>query len=263
MQRLRLTRADWSLTLGGGVVGDLAGLRGGDVPARHRRLCRCPPPCSAQVDSSVGGKVAVDLPWGKNLVGAFHQPKLVLIDRMRSRPLPPRVFRDGMGEVIKYGFLFDPTLLDLLQDPDRIEEVLFRSCDWKRRVVETDERDRGERMLLNFGHTVGHAIEASQNFSGFTHGEAVGLGMLAITRLSQARGLTEPGTAEAIAARLAQIGLPVRAGALDWEKVRAALQNDKKNLGDHLTVVLVRRSGEGYLYSTNREFFEGVEQCLA
>lgn len=262
MSDFHLTRADLVLTLGGGVIGDLGGFAAATF-LRGLPFVQVPTSLLAQVDSSVGGKVAVDMPWGKNLVGAFHQPKLVLIDPDVLQTLPPRVFRDGMGEVIKYGFLFDPALLDILQDPDRIEEVLFRSCDWKRRVVETDERDRGERMLLNFGHTVGHAIEASQNFSGFTHGEAVGLGMLAITRLAQARGLTEPGTAKAIAARLAQIGLPVRAGALDWEKVRAALQNDKKNLGDHLTVVLVRRVGEGYLYTTNREFFEGVEQCLA
>lgn len=159
----------------------------------------------AQIDSSVGGKTGVDLPQGKNLVGAFHQPALVLIDPNTLDTLPSRYFSDGMGEAIKYGCIRSRALFDLIQNTDihkNIEEMIFQCADIKRGIVERDEFDTGERMLLNFGHTFGHALEKLYHFEKLSHGEAVGIGMAMMAEYGEAAGDTKPGTAKEITSAL-------------------------------------------------------------
>ena len=199
-----LTRSDLIITLGGGVIGDL----GGFVASSYLRgidFIQVPTSLLAQVDSSVGGKVAVDLERGKNLVGSFYHPKAVLIDPEVLNTLDNRFFIDGMAEVIKYGCIKDKMFFEFLYEMennsdviDNMERVIHKCCDIKRIVVESDEKDKGERMLLNFGHTLGHAIEQYYNYTKYTHGEAVAIGMYEITKISEAKGLTVKGTAERI-----------------------------------------------------------------
>ncbi len=206
-----LTRTDFIIALGGGVTGDMAGFAAACY-LRGIPFVQIPTTLLAQVDSSVGGKTAVDLPQGKNLVGAFHQPSLVLIDPDTLSTLPPQWFADGMGEVIKYGCIRSEELFNLLEEGDvsqNMEDILFRCVDIKRRVVEHDEFDTGERMLLNFGHTLGHALEKLHGFSGLSHGAAVGIGMVMITKAGERAGLTAPGTADRITQVLELYHLPV------------------------------------------------------
>lgn len=185
-----LTRSDLIITLGGGVIGDL----GGFVASTYLRgvsFVQIPTSLLAQVDSSVGGKVAVDLEKGKNLVGSFYHPRLVLIDPLVLKTLEKRFLIDGMAEVIKYGCIKDNTLFEYLNNTDVIEvinnigTIIHRCCDIKREVVEKDEKDTGERMLLNFGHTIGHAIEQYYNYSKYTHGESVAIGMYNISLIDR------------------------------------------------------------------------------
>lgn len=258
-----LTRKDLAVTLGGGVVGDLGGFAASTY-LRGIPFVQIPTSLLAQVDSSVGGKVAVDLEQGKNLVGSFYQPRGVLIDPLVLNSLPDHFYRDGMAEVIKYGCIFDRAFFELLngltnreQVMERMEEIVARCCDLKRQVVERDERDQGERMLLNFGHTLGHAVEKYQNFAGNSHGEAVAMGMYAITQKSERLGLTDPGAAQAIREILERYGLPLSAG-LPAAQAMDAIRRDKKNLGGRMQAVLLRRIGEGYLYETAPSFFEDV-----
>ena len=189
----KLTRSDLIIALGGGVIGDLAGFVASTY-LRGVKFIQMPTSLLAQVDSSVGGKVAVDLPEGKNLVGAFKHPLFVLIDPLTLKTLDPHFITDGMGEVIKYGCIKDRALFDqlkgykdfkdLYQD---IDEIIYKCVDIKRDVVEKDLFDFGDRLCLNFGHTIGHAIEQYYNFSKYSHGEAVAIGMVAITKISEAR----------------------------------------------------------------------------
>ena len=261
-----LTRRDLVITLGGGVIGDLGGFAAASFQ-RGLPFVQIPTSLLAQVDSSVGGKVAVDLPGGKNLVGAFHQPKAVLIDPQVLDTLSDRFFSDGMAEIIKTACIRDRALFDLLCTcaadqsgarpgiMERVGDIVARCCAIKGGVVEADERDEGERMLLNFGHTIGHAIEGAEHYRGHSHGEAVGIGMVAITRLSQARGQTPDGTADAIGQLLKAFSLPTA-----WEGDRQALRpffgRDKKNLGRALTVVVLESIGKGVLYATDERYFE-------
>ena len=199
-----LTRSDLIVALGGGVIGDLAGF----IAATYLRgipFVQIPTSLLAQVDSSVGGKVAVDLPSGKNLVGAFHHPKLVLIDPLVLKTLEPRFIHDGMGEVIKYGCIKDAALFDQLaayQDFNDlykdIDEIIYRCIDIKRIVVENDEKDFGDRLILNFGHTLAHTIEQYYHYESYSHGEAVAIGMYQLTKIAQEHGLTPADTAEKI-----------------------------------------------------------------
>ena len=259
-----LTRRDLVLTLGGGVIGDLGGFAAASF-LRGVPFVQLPTTLLAQVDSSVGGKVAVDLPQGKNLVGAFYQPRAVLADPRALESLTDRFFADGLAEVVKTACIRDEALFDLLWEcaqqgnprlgvMERIEAIVARCCEIKGAVVEADEQDNGQRMLLNFGHTIGHAIEGAEHYTGHSHGEAVGIGMVAISRLAQARGQTPGGTAGRIARLLRAFGLPTR-----WEGDKQLLipflQRDKKNLGRGLTVVLLERIGRGVLYSTDASYF--------
>ncbi|MFV0361751.1 MAG: 3-dehydroquinate synthase [Suipraeoptans sp.] len=256
----KLTRTDIILALGGGVIGDLAGFAAASF-LRGIDFIQVPTSLLAQVDSSVGGKVAVDLPQGKNLVGAFYQPKLVLIDPSVLSTLPTKYINDGMGEVIKYGCIKDEALFDILEShndfsdlEDIITDIIFTCVDIKRRVVENDQFDRGERMLLNFGHTLAHAIEQFYDYKRESHGEAVAIGMYAITNFSEEKGLTSIGTAERIKSILIKYSLPYRCD-ISTDKLIEAISLDKKNLLDSLNVILLKDIGESYIYKTGTSFF--------
>ncbi len=255
-----LTRSDLIIALGGGVIGDLAGFAASSY-LRGVRLVQIPTSLLAQVDSSVGGKVAVDLPQGKNLVGAFFQPKMVLIDPDVLDTLPLHFIHDGMGEVIKYGCIKDRELFERLAACSSFErlkpkltEVIARCVDIKRIVVEADQFDTGERMLLNFGHTLAHTIEQHYNYERESHGEAVAIGMYQITKMSERKGLTAPGCAARIGAVLKQYGLPASCG-LPVSTLTDAIALDKKNLNGRLNVVLLKEIGISYVYPTDLTFF--------
>lgn len=240
-----LTRTDFIAAFGGGVTGDMAGFAAASY-LRGVPFVQIPTSLLAQVDSSVGGKTGVDLPQGKNLVGAFWQPRLVLIDPDTLCTLPPRYFADGMAEVIKYGCIRSRTLFDNLKDgraKDRMEEIIYQCVDIKRQVVEKDELDKGERMILNFGHTLGHALEKIYDFQGLSHGEAVGIGMVKLTKASEAAGFTLKGTADQIASVLEAYGLPVSDPASHQALAQGAV-NDKKSLEGRLNLILLKEIGQ-------------------
>ena len=259
-----ITRRDAVVALGGGVIGDLAGLA---AATWLRGVCfvQIPTTLLAQVDSSVGGKVAVDLPQGKNLVGAFWQPSLVLVDPDTLTTLTDEYWRDGLGEVVKYGCINDAELFTLLEKAAaggrdgvmaEIDEILLRCIGAKAVVVEQDEHDTGLRMTLNFGHTLAHAVETIQHYEGLRHGEAVAAGMAAITRLSESRGMTESGTAARLIALEKALGLPSELPELPEESLLTAMGMDKKTMGKQLTVVLLERVGKCFLHRTTAaEFF--------
>jgi len=207
----------------------------------------------ATVDSSVGGKVAVDLPSGKNLVGAFYQPKAVYIDPDLLQTLPLRYLHDGLAEVIKYGCIRDRALFEMLEalqsEEDllaQVDEIIEICCDIKARIVEHDEFDTGERMLLNFGHTLGHAVEKTFHFDKYSHGEGVGIGMALLTRQSEKLGLTERGTFDRISALLQRFQLPVDV-EMRQEDFLQAIALDKKKRGSRLTLIVLKRIGESFL----------------
>ncbi|HEY0822755.1 MAG TPA: 3-dehydroquinate synthase, partial [Ramlibacter sp.] len=233
--------------LGGGVVGDLAGfaaacwMRGIDV-------VQLPTTLLAMVDSSVGGKTAVDLPQGKNLVGAFHPPRAVFADTATLRTLPERELRAGLAEVVKYGAIGDAAFLAWLErhadallarEDAALCEAIERSCAHKAAIVERDLFEHGERALLNFGHTFAHAIEAEQGYGGLNHGEAVAVGMVLAARMSAAQGLAPEADAARLAALLARLGLPIRPPeALDADALLARMRLDKKAQATGLRFIL-------------------------
>lgn len=250
------TRSDFVVALGGGVTGDMAGFAAATF-LRGIRFIQVPTSLLSQVDSSVGGKTGVDLPQGKNLVGAFHQPALVLIDPDTLSTLPPHFFADGMGEAIKYGCIRNRSLFDLIADSDvrsRPENMIFQCIDIKRQVVEHDEFDNGERMLLNFGHTFGHALETLHGFQGLSHGEAVGIGMVMMARLGEKAGVTAPGTAEQITRVLEKYHLPV-ADSCPMEKIFAVTALDKKSAGSSIRVILLNEIGDSFTKTFSRPEF--------
>lgn len=243
-----LTRTDAVAALGGGVVGDLAGFAAATL-LRGVRFVQIPTTLLAQVDSSVGGKVAVDLKAGKNLAGTFWQPRLVLMDPDCLATLTDAVFADGMAEVIKYGCIGDRALFESLEAAPsraavtgRIEEVLYACCDSKRTVVEQDERDTGLRMILNFGHTFGHAYELAGGYETYTHGQAVAAGMCLAAELGVRLGVTPAGLPGRIAALVRAFGLPdaISCTAADYA---AAIGLDKKSAGDDITLILLSELG--------------------
>lgn len=250
----RFTRSDFIVALGGGVTGDMAGFAAATF-LRGIRFIQIPTTLLAQVDSSVGGKTGVDLPQGKNLVGAFHQPSLVLIDPNTLDTLPPRYFSDGMAEAIKYGCIKSKPLFDLIRDSDIhdvIEEIIFQCVDIKRKVVEQDEFDTGERMLLNFGHTFGHALEKLYHFEKLSHGEGVGIGMVMISQLSEQAGLTESGTADQIMGILRRFNLPT-GDDMPMKRILEATAVDKKSSGSSIHVILLKEIGSSFIRKLNRE----------
>ena len=244
-----LSRNDIAVALGGGVTGDMAGFASA-IYLRGIDFVQIPTTLLSQVDSSVGGKTGCDLSFGKNLVGAFHNPRLVLIDTDTIKTLPARYKNDGIGEVIKYAFIKSEKLYNTLIDctcfDDILSEVIYTCVDIKRQVVENDFTEKGERMLLNFGHTLGHAIEKAQNFTGLAHGEAVGVGMLYITRAAEKSGDTQKGTADKIEMLLNKFSLPTEYSG-DMEELLNIMLYDKKRRGDSLNLVIVKRVGESFV----------------
>ncbi|MCI8442622.1 MAG: 3-dehydroquinate synthase [Provencibacterium sp.] len=242
-----ITRKDIVIALGGGVCGDLAGFAAATW-LRGVRYIQLPTTFLAAIDSSVGGKTAVDIPAGKNLVGAFWQPSLVLCDPETLDTLPESDFADGAAEAIKYAAIFDRELLELLEDGQartRLDQIIARCIDWKRTVVEEDERDTGRRQLLNFGHTLGHAIEQLSHFT-VSHGRGVAAGMVEITRRTEALGLTEPGCAERLRRALAAYRLPTRYDG-EPSALLPAILGDKKRQGKKITFITLQALGRAVL----------------
>lgn len=238
-----LTRKDLVIALGGGVTGDITGFAAATC-MRGLPLCQIPTTLLAQVDSSVGGKTGVDLPEGKNLVGAFYQPRLVLIDPQVLSTLPRSIFADGMAEVVKYGYIANPDILDMAlhtDDVSNLERMIYSCVKIKRDVVAIDEHDTGLRMILNFGHTIGHAVEKLGNYTDLTHGQAVAIGMAAAMRLSALLGneSLEP----QLISLLQKIGLPYTL-EYDREEIYQALLTDKKKFGGIVNFILVRQPGQ-------------------
>ena len=256
------------VALGGGVVGDLAGF----VAATYLRgvpFLQVPTTLLAQVDSSVGGKVAVNHTLGKNLIGAFYQPRGVLIDPQTLVSLPEREFASGMAEVIKYGLILDQeffadlnadALAVLSRAPQYMEHIVASCCRMKTEIVERDEQDVGDRMLLNFGHTAGHAIEAAGGFERFTHGEGVALGMLVATRLCELEGLLPMGSVDEVRSLLNVYGLPVKAPGLRPAELLHYMGSDKKREGGQLRWVLL--DGLGHAVIRSDISVESVQESL-
>lgn len=261
----QLTRTDLIIALGGGVIGDLAGFVASTF-LRGVKFVQIPTSLLAQVDSSVGGKVAVDLPAGKNLVGAFKHPSLVLIDPLTLKTLEKRFISDGMGEVIKYGCIFDADLFqqlacytsfdELYQD---IDEIIYRCVDLKRDVVEKDLFDFNDRLALNFGHTLGHAIEQYYHYEKYSHGEAISIGMVQLTRIAEAKGLTKVGTADQICDVLKIYQLPTVSHLKTFD-LKQAMAVDKKNIYKKLSYVLLHAIGQSYIYPSDLTFIDEVEE---
>ncbi|MEW6770774.1 MAG: 3-dehydroquinate synthase [Bacillota bacterium] len=247
-----LERGDAVLALGGGVVGDVAGF----LAATYMRgvpFVQVPTTLLAQVDSSVGGKVGVNHPRGKNLIGAFYQPRFVLIDPDTLATLPPREVRAGMAEVIKYGVISDAGFFSWLEanidrllniEPAALEHAIAASCRIKAAVVSADETEAGLRAILNFGHTVGHALEAVTGYQRFVHGEAVAIGMVAAARLAVRLGCFEPPGADRIAGLVSRAGLPAEVPSdIAPEALLEVMERDKKVVANRLTFVLPEAVG--------------------
>ena len=239
-----MTRTDMIVALGGGVTGDLAGF-GAAVYLRGISFVQIPTTFLAAIDSSVGGKTAVDLEAGKNLAGAFYQPKLVLCDTDVLQTLPEVVFADGIAEALKYGVLGDAALFEKIAGGDfrqDLEEIIETCVSMKRDVVEEDEFDTGKRQLLNLGHTFGHAIEQKSHFQ-MTHGHAVAIGMHLIAKAAEAKGIAEKGTAAAIAKALEQNQLPKETEFSPAEVAEGTLR-DKKRRGGTISFVFPKKIGD-------------------
>ena len=248
-----LDRQSFIVALGGGVMGDLAGYTAASY-LRGIPFVQVPTSLLAMVDSSVGGKTGLNLPEGKNLVGAFHQPELVLADLHTLKTLPEREYRAGLAEVVKYGIIYDAPFfseleenLDKLSDVGNVEllaNVVGRCCEIKADVVAQDEREGGLRAILNFGHTVGHAIENVAGYGEYIHGEAISIGSIFAARASVGRtGLSQAGC-DRIENIFQALGLPVRAPECKWDALRAALSVDKKTVAGRPKFVLASDIGQ-------------------
>jgi len=244
-------RSSGLIALGGGVTGDITGFAA-SIFMRGIPCLQMPTTLVGQVDSSIGGKTGVDLKEGKNLAGTFHQPKAVIIDMEFLRSLPDREFRNGLAEVVKYGIIDDPGLFEYLEneseriltrDMECLSEVVSRSCSIKKGIVEIDEKELGLRKILNFGHTLGHAVEAESGY-GISHGEAVAVGMLAAAKISEKRGYLPEKERERIETLIRRMGLPVRIpAAVRPEGVLSRLRYDKKKKDGEVSFVLLKRIG--------------------
>ena len=257
----RITRSDVLIALGGGVVGDITGFAAACY-LRGIAFVQIPTTLLAMVDSSVGGKTAVDLPAGKNLAGAFYQPALVLCDTNTLSTLPDSIFREGCAEVIKYGVLYDQCLFSVLSEKvtafDR-ESVIARCVELKRDVVAKDEFDTGERQMLNLGHTVGHAIEKLSGLS-VSHGAAVAAGMAIIARAASSRGDCSLETASAICKVLSDFGLPTKT-PYSASEIAGVMLSDKKRFADTVNLILPRKIGSCAIFPTPVDQLESFIQA--
>ena len=244
-----LTRTDVVMALGGGVVGDIAGFAAATY-LRGVRLVQIPTTLLACVDSAIGGKTGIDLTAGKNLAGAFHQPEAVLIDPVLLDTLPPDIFSDGMAEVIKYACIREGRLWQLARGSSApIQEIIRLCVDIKVDITGRDAFDRGERQLLNFGHTFGHAIEQRSGYA-LSHGKCVAAGMAIMARACSRRGLCTPETALQLIRMLEDHGLPT---GTDYsaDELLPVMQSDKKRAGEDITLVTLREIGRAELYPAN------------
>ncbi|MCC8074292.1 MAG: 3-dehydroquinate synthase [Clostridiales bacterium] len=249
-----LTREDGVVALGGGVCGDMAGFAAA-IYLRGIKFVQIPTSLLAQVDSSVGGKTAVDLPQGKNLCGAFHQPSLVIIDPDTLDTLSDHYFSDGMGEVIKYACIKSNELFDRLvnENPKNfIEDIIYQCVDIKRRIVENDEKEHGERALLNFGHTCGHAIEKLWNFKNISHGEAVGIGMVMISKVGEKLNITEPKTTDKIIKVLEKNNMKT-GDSHSVREIVSAMSADKKRTGTGIKFIMLHSIGDSFIYPVEND----------
>lgn len=257
-----LKRGELIISLGGGVVGDLTGFAAATY-LRGIKYIQIPTSLLAQVDSSIGGKVAVDLPYGKNLVGSFYHPQAVFIDSEVLQTLDKKFFNDGMAEVIKYGLIRDKSIVDLLlnykdkeETLNNIEEIIYKCCSIKKSVVENDEKDLGERMILNFGHTLGHCIEKYFNYEVYTHGEAVAIGMAHITKRSEELEVTEKGTFEYIKRILQKYELSFTIPDVDYNRLLQTICYDKKAEENSINLILLTKVGESKIVNTSMKDVE-------
>ncbi len=269
---LGLDRHSFVVGLGGGVAGDLAGFVAGTY-LRGLPFVQVPTTLLAQVDSSVGGKTGVNLPQGKNLVGVFHQPRLVLADTGAVATLPERELRAGFAEVIKTGAIFDAKFFGWLEknsrrvlrrEPAALAETVRRCCEIKAAVVGADEREGGLRAILNFGHTIGHAMEALADYTGLLHGEAIAIGMNCAARLSVRHAGLPTAEAQRIVKLCRASGLPVLVGeGYNLSAMREAMRLDKKAVSGRLRFVLLKRIGKAVVSDavTDEDIEEVVNEC--
>lgn len=248
-----ISRDDLIVALGGGVVGDIAGF----VAATYLRgvkFIQIPTTVVSQVDSSVGGKVGVDLPAGKNLVGAFYQPKLVLIDILFLKTLEKRYFFDGFAEIVKYGCIYDKSLFEKLEEisiqydlreslMNNMEDIVYRSCEIKKEVVEQDEKEKNLRMILNFGHTIGHAIEQYYNFEKYSHGEAVSIGIVDIVNIGEKLNITKSNEIKRIQKLLENLQLPI-ADEYPVDTILKIMKRDKKSNISGINFIFLKEIGK-------------------
>ncbi|MGY3764935.1 3-dehydroquinate synthase [Vagococcus vulneris] len=246
-----MTRKDGVIALGGGVVGDLTGFVASTY-MRGLHFLQIPTTLLAQVDSSVGGKTAVNTKTAKNLIGTFAQPDGVLIDPLTLNTLEPRRIREGMAEIIKCAAIADRRLWGLLdtlsgeQDVlNHANELIFACCDIKRQVVEEDELDNGSRLTLNFGHTIGHAIEQTQGYGVVTHGEGVAMGMCQMSKKAEEKGLTQKGTTGRITDMLQKFNLPIALEKWEKDKLFSAISHDKKTRASEIKIIILDEIGVG------------------
>lgn len=247
MLDFKMDRRSVIVALGGGVIGDMAGFAAATY-MRGIDFIQVPTTLLAQVDASIGGKTGVDLPKGKNLVGAFHQPRAVIIDTRTLDTLPMRELRSGLAEVVKHGIIYDRHYLDFIEcnskellkrNHEVLEKAICRSVEIKRDVVEADERESGLRAILNYGHTVGHAVEALSGFGKYRHGEASSIGMVTEALAAEDNGFAESGVTKKIAGVLNKFGLPVDMPAgLDTYEIIRAIELDKKTMGGKIRLAL-------------------------
>jgi len=268
-----LDRGSVVFAVGGGMVGDLAGFVAA-VYMRGIRFIQVPTSLLAQVDASVGGKVAVDLPRGKNLVGAFHQPQAVIIDTNTLQTLEDRQLRSGLGEVIKHAAIADEAMFGYLEenlgrlrkgDAVSLKYVLARNCQIKAEVVAADPHEQGRRAVLNFGHTIGHALERAAPRWQLSHGEAVAAGMVAESKVAAEKGLSDASVVQRLQQLTAQVGLQPDLSEVDLQQARAAMSVDKKVRGQRLRLPVVPRIGEVTLTDQIRlaDLRAALEQLLA
>lgn len=257
-----ISKNDMIISLGGGVVSDISGF----VASTYKRgikLINIPTSFLAMIDASIGGKNAVNLNSGKNLVGSFYFPDLILIDYNFLNTLPKKELNSGISEAIKCGAIFDEKLFSILEKEkfeDNIENIIYRSILVKKKLVEEDRFDSGKRMLLNFGHTIGHAVESLCGYKNISHGEAVSVGMNAITKISEKLGLTGAGVSERVKNVCEKYSLPTQ-NNFPIDKLSEMILQDKKNFGEYINLVILKNIGNSFLLKFSSDnisnFLEG------
>lgn len=262
LSKCQITRSDFIIVLGGGVVGDLAGFAAASF-LRGISFTQIPTTLVAQVDSSIGGKTAINIKSGKNLVGAFHQPSLVICDPDLLSTLSSKTFCDGMGEVIKYAVAFSESLFAKLSKNniyDILEEVIFDCIIYKKNIVENDEHDFGNRMKLNLGHTIGHAIEKYNNYKNITHGQAVSMGIAYIMQQGEKLGITRKNETEKLKKVLEKFNLPTTVD-ISYEDIFYNSLSDKKRRENNITIVTVSKIGKSHLLTLNLDEYKNFLSC--